>query len=156
MGQHSNRWVTFRSKNEVMMNEWALEVPTQNLLNMTTLNQEASFTIPDWATWGSTWVWSVRISQRPLPTALHLDGSGSAKSYGSSSSEQTLVIISASPLCRRSRLPMNGKTISNALAGPVRQSLDSRLTNAATRYSGRCVDVKNKSAYKQDNKNKKS
>ena len=38
---------------------------------------------------------------------------------------------------------MNGKTINNAFAGAVRDILDIRFTKAATRYSGRCVDIRN-------------
>ena len=39
--------------------------------------------------------------------------------------------------------PMNGKTINRALAGAVSAILDIFLTNAATKYSGKCVDIRN-------------
>ena len=47
---------------------------------------------------------------------------------------------------------MKGRTMRSAFAGPVKQSLESRLTNAATRYSGKCVDVKNRSAWEANKK----
>ena len=38
---------------------------------------------------------------------------------------------------------MNGKTIKSAFAGAVRAILDILLTKAATKYSGKCDDIRN-------------
>ena len=38
---------------------------------------------------------------------------------------------------------MKGKTISKAFAGAVSDILDILLTKPATKYSGKCVDIKN-------------
>lgn len=41
---------------------------------------------------------------------------------------------------------MNGRTINSAFDGPVSAILDNLFTNAATKYSGKCVDIRNLSA----------
>lgn len=100
------------------------------------------------ATEGSTCDCNVATSHSELSRAFDLIGSRSSITYGSWGTSPPVgwKIKRFSAGCRRKRLPMNRRMMTMSCGGAIKARRASRFTKAATRPSGRWLELRKMSA----------